>query len=321
MRWMTSRVVVAVLAFSAVLLAGSPAAARSGSWETVVELPWGDGPGELGRTPERDEELTWGPHGIAACPGGAVVIVDRVHGRAVVVGVDGGVARAVDLPGRPGPALCLADGAVVVADERDERRVTLVDGARTTPLASPRWAMPPSRLVAHGPGEEILVEGLDAMQNRLPLSPLVDVSAPGELPAGVPSPDGSWAATVILRQGVGHVVLGDRDVVLPDGVWPVLDDISWRPASLAVLATTPRAAVVALESVSDEPGPLRVGRAVVLVGLGGAVGTPVEVPAPGPIAIPADLAATAEGLVLALVSGADGCRLLRYRLDEAEVAP
>lgn len=43
---------------------------EAGAWGEMVFFAWGEGDGELGRRPVREEELGWGPHGFALSPTG-----------------------------------------------------------------------------------------------------------------------------------------------------------------------------------------------------------------------------------------------------------
>jgi hypothetical protein len=285
------------------------------AWEEVAFLPWGDGPGEVGLTEVREDELQRGPHGIAVDTAGNVAVIDRVNGRALVVGRDGAVGEPIPLPGHPGPALLLDDGTVAVVDERDERRVRRT-GAEADEQLTPRWTLPPHRLVARADGNGgTVIEGLNPFQLRLPLLPRFE-HEPAELPRGVPSADGSQAVTVVRRDGELHVDFGGGPVAVAASIWPAAPGAGAGPGAVSVLAVERDRAVVAVESVGRGDGPIVVTRAVAVISANGAHGELLVLPDPGPVLLPAALAATPSGAVYLLVSGQRGCHLLR-----AEVAP
>jgi len=287
------------------------AADAADGWQTLAVLPWGEGPGEVGLSELREDELQRGPHGIAVAADGRVVIVDRVQGRALVLDEDGELIREIVVPGHPGEATLLPDGRLAVADEIDERLVRVL-GAGGGRYRTPRWAMPPTQLVAvQAESGAWIVEGVDGFQNRLPLGE-IDPD-PGVLERGIPAPDDEGAAVVYRRDDVLHVEFGGEIVVSSADWWPGGSDMT--PGSAAVLATDGNTAVIAVESVYPGAGPIRTSRAVFVVGADGGAGEPLLLPDPGPVAIPDDLAALSDGRVVLLVSEAHGCRLLVGRVE------
>ena len=290
-----------------------PAVATADPWEELAFLPWGDGPGEVGLTDAREDELQYGPHGIAVSPGGQVAVVDRVNGRALVLVDDGPVWEEVALTGRPGPAALLPGGMLVVADEQDERRVKFVGTAE--PLRTPRWTLPPNRLVTFtDDAGQTRVEGLNGFQLRLPVTrePL----SPHELARGVPVAGGEAGVYVVRRDDELWVEFPERRVVLDLAVWPAGAAGEYGPGAVSVLAARRDSAVVQLESVYGGVGPIRVERAVRTVHESGEVGPPLPVAGMGPVVIPSDLAALPDGRVYQLVSTPHGCRLLRASAPE-----
>jgi len=298
-------VLVAATAFAGPALAGDDR-----GWEALTTFEWGDGHGELGRRPVRAEELAWGPAGIALAPTGELAMVDRVNSRVILLDVDGRPVDERSVGERAGAATLLADGTLAVLDEGARRRVEM-DGAGS--LWSPRWAMPPHRLVSWtGDDGATVVEAMDAFQLRQPLAPASDPIAPHALRRGVPSPDGRSSAFAALDDE-GFVVDFDGHAV-PVGPWNQLDASAHPLASVEVLATDGLTAVLALEAVSAGTGPLAVDRLLATVDREGRIGTIVPAPAPGNMRIPGDLAALADGTVVTLVGGDDGCTLWRIRL-------
>ncbi len=297
------------LALPLAALAGQDETGVPAAWEELAFLPWGDGPAEVGLHRGGEDDLAYGPHGIAVGADGEVAVIDRPGARALLVGPDGAIDRVLPLGGHPGPAAMLPDGEVAVLDEAEPRMVRRSAG---DPSWSPRWAMPPSRLVLtpRGDGPPIL-EALDAFQQRLPLAPLPGLVAPHEPPRGVVGSDGE-TAVVAVRDG-------DRIELRFTGSGAVTGEVSWpvelppghRLGGVEVLAVTGPAAVVLIETLSTAPGPLQVARAIAVLDREGGSGVSLAVPAPGPVAIPADLAATAAGTVYLLRSEAGGCRLWR----------
>jgi len=290
-------------------------AAEPGGWEELAFLPWGDGPEQVGRTLPRSDELVLGPHGLALAGNGEVAVVDRVNGRALVLSADGAVLRELAVPGRPGAAALLPDGTLAVLDENQQRRVRLMGGL-SGELHAPAWALPPSRLTVHTDAwGRVVLQGLDAFQLQQPLTPFP--VAPARLTRGVPGPDGAGAVWVVRDGGETILQFAEGSVVLDPSLWPAAD-AGFAPGAVDVLAAGPDGAVVMLESVSGDEGPLEVERAVVRVDAQGVTSPPLALPAVGPVAIPLDLAATAGGEVRLLVSDADGCWLLRTDLSASE---
>jgi len=298
------------------LLAGflSPLAAHAATpWEELAFLPFGEGAATVGQTQPREDELAYGPHGIAAGADGTVAVVDRVRSRVLVLGSDGVLEQTLTAPGRPGPAVLLPDGRVAVADLLDDRAVVLL-GLDREGLRSPRWALPPARLVTWtDPTGAVIVEGFDALQNRLPLGR--SGVSPGALERGLPAADGGVAVWAVRRDRVLVLGFGDDEVTVDAAVWPALVDRPWRPGSVTVLAAAAGDAILAIETISADEGPLAVRRVVARVDRDGAVLDSLETPAAGPVAIPADLAARPDGAVWVLVSGEHGYHLLRGRLE------
>jgi len=293
------------------MLALPARAGEAGAWEELAFLPWGEGDGELGRRPVREEELGWGPHGIALSPAGEVAVVDRVHGRVLLLDADGRVAGAREIGERAGPAALLEDGTLAVLDEGARRRVDVL-GAEPRVVWSPRWAMPPHRLVSWTPdGGDPVFEAMDAFQLRQPLAPASDPQEPRELPRGVPSVDGLSSAWATLDDD-GFVVTFDGDAI-DFGAWRSLAASSHPLASVEVLATDGETAVVVLEAVSSGSGPVAVDRLLAVVDREGRVGTPIAAPSSMGMRIPGDLASLADGTIVTLVAGEDGCRLWRTR--------
>ncbi|MDP7112198.1 MAG: hypothetical protein QGH45_09550, partial [Myxococcota bacterium] len=231
-----------------------PAAADDGAFEEVAFLPWGDGDGEVGRSPAREDELRRGPHGIALGADGSVAVVDRVNRRALILDEDGELLRTMVLPGLPGAAALLPGGALAVADEGD-RRVVRVLGGSAGVGRTPRWAQPPVRLVAWIDDEgATVVEGLDAFQLRLPVA--VREFAPNALDRGRPAADGRAAAWVAWRDGGILLSFPPSEVILdPPHELPGKDE-GFGPGAVQVLATGPGEAVLLVESVFTGAGPI-----------------------------------------------------------------
>ncbi len=294
------------------LVSGLPAAAAT--WEEQAFLDRGDGPSEVGVSPPRVEELRWGPYGLAAGPDGAIAVIDRVNRRLLVLDGAGQVAATISVAGRPAAAVLLPGGGAAVADERDERTVRVVGVARET-WSAPAWALPPVRLIAWDDGDgAVTVAGLDAFQNRLPLGP-GGAARPAPLPRGLPGGGGGDGVWAVCRGDEGVLGFGDDEVALPAEAWPAPAGRPWRPGSVTVLAASERDAVLALESVSTDAGPLAVARAVVRVDRGGRLLDALDTPPAGSLAIPADLAASPDGTVWLLHAGDDGFALLRAALE------
>jgi hypothetical protein len=292
----------------------SPLGAHAATpWEELAFLPYGEGTATVGQTLPREDEQAYGPHGIAAGADGSVAVVDRIHRRVLVLGPDGALAETLDAPGRPGPAVLLPDGSVAVADQLDDRAVVFLGPGRQG-LRSPRWALPPARLVTWtDPTGAVIVEGFDALQNRLPLGR--SAVSPGALEQGLPAADGGVAVWAVRRDQMLVLGFDEDEVTVDTAVWPALADRPWRPGSVSVLAAAAEDAILAIETISADEGPLVVRRVVVRVGRDGALLDRLETPAAGPVVIPADLAALPGGAVWVLVSGEDGCRLLRGQLE------
>ena len=301
--------------FFAILVTPMTASA-SPQWVELAFLPWGASPGEVGLTEAREDELQRGPHGITVAADGRIAVVDRVNGRAWVLSSDGDVVQEVALAGRPGPAALLSDGALAVADERDDRLVRLAgDDAQQR---TPRWAMPPSRLVSFtGDSGQTVVQGLDPFQLRLPLSS--GSIEPHPLSRGVPTADGEGGVYVVRREDELWVEFPEGRLVLDESIWPGDPGQGYGPGATSVLAATEDTAAIYLESVFGGLGPIRVIRAVALVDLMGRRLPLLSVADMGPVVIPSDLAALPDGRVFQLVSDADGCRLLRAHVGEPEV--
>ena len=295
-----------------------PAAAGEGVFEEVAFLPWGDGDGEVGQSPAREDELLRGPHGIALGADGSVAVVDRVNRRALILDEDGELVRTVILPGVPGAAALLPGGALAVADEAD-RRVVRVLGGTAGVGRTPRWAQPPVRLVTWIDDEgTAVVEGLDGFQLRLPVDPR-EVE-PHALERGRPSADGHDAAWVAWRDGDILLSFPPGEVILdPPGELPGKDE-GYGPGAVQVLATGAGEAVLAVEAVHSGAGPIEAVRGVMRVAADGARGPMVRLPAPGSVVVPGDVAATSDGTVTILVCGDQGCSLSRATVPGVEVS-
>lgn len=303
------------------VLIGAPAAPTAASadepapapgWESVGFLPWGDADAGVGLHPGDEDDLAYGPHGIALGSGGDVAVVDRVGGRAMILGSDGVIDRVLRLAGRPGPAALLADGRVAALDEAEPRTVRFSDGEVAW---SPPWAMPPSRLLGIRADGETSIEALDAFQHRLPLSPLPGLVAPHEPPRGVPAVDGETAVVAVRSDDRVELRFLDAAGEFESVHWAVDLPDGHRLGAVEVLAASADAAVVLIETLSTDPGPLEVGRTVAAVDRFGGAGEPLAIQVPGPVAIPHDLAALADGTVYLLRSEAAGCRLWRARIE------
>ncbi len=306
--------------FAAVALSGAvaaPASADPGAWEEVAFLPWGDGDVELGRSPVREDELVRGPHGIAVDDDGRVVLIDRVNGRALIVDERGAVSRTVVVPGSPGAAAFVPGGGLAVADDADPRKVRVLGGTAGVGR-TPRWAQPPVRLVAWtDDGGAPVIEGLDPFQLRLPVSPREPEAH--ALDRGLPSRDGHATAWVAWRDGGLLLSFPPAEVILdPPDELPGKDE-GYGPGAVQVLATGADQAVLLVESVYTGAGPIMAVRGVMAVDADGARGPLLRLPDPGPVVIPADVAALADGSVWVLVSGDDGCSLLRAFAGGVEV--
>ncbi len=304
---------VAGLALAALTVAAPARAADP--WQELALMPWGDGEGQVGLHPGGEDELAYGPHGLALDGAGRIAVVDRVGGRALVFAADGTPGDHRRLDGRPGAAALLPDGELAVLDEAEERTVRRTAGGV---LFGPRWALPPSRLlVTQGPdGPEI--HGLDAFQQQLELAPLPGAVEPHEPPRGIPSADGT--VSVVALRDDDEVVL--RFLTDGDGAEELRLAASLaegeRLAGVEVLAASGDGVVISYLGIAEGTGPLRTRRVVGWIGRDGVAGSAVDVPEPGPVAIPVDLAATADGRVVLLRSDTDGCRLWATRVGEGE---
>jgi len=304
---------VAGLALAALTVAAPARAADP--WQELALMPWGDGEGQVGLHPGGEDELAYGPHGLALDGAGRIAVVDRVGGRALVFAADGTPGDHRRLDGRPGAAALLPDGELAVLDEAEERTVRRTAGGV---LFGPRWALPPSRLlVTQGPdGPEI--HGLDAFQQQLELAPLPGAVEPHEPPRGIPSADGT--VSVVALRDDDEVVL--RFLTDGDGAEELRLAASLaegeRLAGVEVLAASGDGVVISYLGIAEGTGPLRTRRVVGWIGRDGVAGSAVDVPEPGPVAIPVDLAATAPGRVVLLRSDTDGCRLWATRVGEGE---
>ena len=293
--------------------------AQASPWQEVTVLPWGTEPAQIGLSPDVEDELRYGPHGLAVSPDGEVAIIDRIHGKAVVVAADGRFQREIVVPGKPGPAALLPDGKLAVADELEDRLVRVL-GVGGGHYRTPHWTMPPLRLMTWtDPTGATVVEGLNGLQLRLPLSKRT--VEPYELTHGVPSPDGSASVSAFRRGDVLFVEFGDGPVKFADGVWPGGGDEGFTPGTVTVLATDGSTAVLALESVYTGSGPITTRRHVAKVDTAGHWGRPVELYPPGIIAIPDALAASPDGTVHMLFAAPTGCRLLRTWVEPPETGP
>jgi len=304
---------VAGLALAALTVAAPARAADP--WQELALMPWGDGEGQVGLHPGGEDELAYGPHGLALDGAGRIAVVDRVGGRALVFAADGTPGDHRRLDGRPGAAALLPDGELAVLDEAEERTVRRTAGGV---LFGPRWALPPSRLlVTQGPdGPEI--HGLDAFQQQLELAPLPGAVEPHEPPRGIPAADGT--VSVVALRDDDEVVL--RFLTDGDGAEELRLAASLaegeRLAGVEVLAASGDGVVISYLGIAEGTGPLRTRRVVGWIGRDGVAGSAVDVPEPGPVAIPVDLAATADGRVVLLRSDTDGCRLWATRVGEGE---
>ena len=288
-------------------------AAHADPWEELAFLPWGDGEGELGLSESREDELQFGPHGLAVSSRGHVVVVDRVNGRALLLSAEGDLLEEFVLLGRPGPAALLPDGTLAVADEQDERLVRIV--GTNEERRSPRWTLPPNRLVTFSDESgQSWVEGLNGFQLRLPLGD--QPSQPHELARGVPVAHGGGGVHVVRRDDELWVEFPERRRVLDESIWPAGAAVDYAPGAAVVLAAKEDTAVLYLESVHGGMGPIHVERAVRIVPESGDVGPLLPVADMGPVIIPADLAALPDGQIYQLVSTRDGCRLMRARSPE-----
>jgi hypothetical protein len=310
----TPVLITAVVLLNVLLSAPPATAADPPEWQALATLAWGDQPGQIGLSEAREDELQRGPHGIAVSPLGWIAVVDRVGGRARVLDDEGRWVRDVVIPGHPGEAALLPDGRLAVADELDERLVRVL-GAGGGRFRTPRWALPPTRLV---PIQETaggwLVQGIDPFQLRLPLAE--QDPQPRALDRGVPAHDGE-AAVVVYKRGEELFVEFDGEVVVSSTeAWPLDTDMASGAAT--VLATDGASAVLALEAVSTDAAPIRTRRSVVRVAADGSWGEPLLLPEPGPVVIPDDLAALPDGRVFLLVSGADGCQLVTGQVEGAQ---
>lgn len=299
-------------------LLGAPAAPAaadqdepSSGWESLAFLPWGDADTGVGLHPGDEDDLAYGPHGIALGADGRVAVVDRLGGRALVLLPDGAIDDVHRLPGRPGPAALLPDGRVAALDEAEPRTVHFSDGEVAW---SPRWAMPPSRLLVIRADGETSLQALDAFQHRLPLATLPGLVAPHEPPRGVPAADGETAVVALRADDRVEVRFLDAAGDVVSSRWSVELPRGHRLGAVEVLAASTDVAVVLIETLSTDPGPLEVGRTVAVIDRWGGAGEPLAIPTPGPVAIPHDLAAVADGTVYLLLSESAGCRLLRARL-------
>ncbi len=299
------------------LVASTAAAYPPAGWDEVAFLPWGEGEREVGLTPPAEDALQRGPHGVAVDGLGHTAIIDRVNDRALVLSADGEVLREVVLPGKPGAAALTDDGRLAVTDLLDDRLVR-VFGVGGGQFRTPRWTLPPTRLVVvEGEDGWQQVEGLNGFSMRLPLS--LRILEPYALPEGTPARDGKASAVAFRRDGTLIVRFGDQEVAYPDDIWP--GDEAMAPGAVSVLATDGDTAVLLVESVFPGAGPIHVERAVTVVDLTGGFGALQALPQPGPVAIPAPIAARADGEVVMLWSGEQGCSLLRTVVSREEGSP
>jgi len=286
-------------------------------WEEIAFLPWGDGDGEVGRAPVREDERVRGPHGIALGEDGSLAVVDRVNQRALILDEQGQILRTVVLPGLPGAAALLSDGALAVADEAEDRKVRVLGGTAGVGT-TPRWAQPPVRLVAWTDAEgRAVVEGLDGFQLRLPVS--ARPPAPYALDRGRPSADGHHTAWVAWRDGGILLSFPPGEVILDSPTELPGKDEGYGPGAVQVLATGDGEAVLLVEAVHGGAGPIDVVRGVMQVDQDGARGPLVLLPEPGDVVVPGDVAALDDGTVATLVCGDEGCSLRRTAVGGVEV--
>jgi hypothetical protein len=92
----------------------------------LVRLPWGDGPGEVGLAAPA-EGLTRGPEALVAAPDGALIVLDAVNHRLVVLDTAGAFVRAIPVPLAAPRFLAADDKRIVVLDPDEDRAVFIVD--------------------------------------------------------------------------------------------------------------------------------------------------------------------------------------------------
>lgn len=298
-------------------LGEASAASRVAVADLDVTLPWGDGPGAIGARLPQAEFLGDGPSGIAMAPSGAVMVADRLHGRAVRVDASG-AHEAFALDADVEQLAIGEDGAIALfSPVRSRIAVKSPDGTALGEVAVPRAV---GDVVGVSLGASRRVEIETAYQERFvagsPAAPL-DASAvlrtkrEGALALGV----SQALHAVVDRSGTAFVV------VLAT---PAADraheqrrlEIAKGAASVRVLGVD-RGRVVALVERMKQDGTstLSVARELVVVELDGGKVLATEPMLGGGEWVPRQSVSFGAGAIAYMVPLPDGLRVLRRSVD------
>ena len=95
--------------------------------QVIAEVPWGSGPGQLGRH-HPQEGNPEAPMSLAATPRGGILVLDQVNGRIVRFGKDGKVQGTIPVTQQtPQDILVAKDGTTLVLDRLRDKTVAILD--------------------------------------------------------------------------------------------------------------------------------------------------------------------------------------------------
>jgi hypothetical protein len=110
--------------------AGGDAAPAAGdvasAGRLLVTLPWGDGPGQVGRA-RAEEGLTRGPEALAVAPDRRIAILDSVNSRLVLLASDGSFTGTFPVDLSQPRFLAVDDELLYVLDADTDRRLVSLD--------------------------------------------------------------------------------------------------------------------------------------------------------------------------------------------------
>lgn len=105
----------------------TPAPSEIAPVQTTL-VPWGSGPGQLGRAQDHVEGEAELPVSFAVDPTGNLQILDKANRRIVQVGPDGAPRGTLPLPGEPEQVIATAaDGSLLVVNAGDTRQLQVVE--------------------------------------------------------------------------------------------------------------------------------------------------------------------------------------------------